>query len=71
MDKLSPPLWKITMPQEPEHNYAFIDAQNLYLNVKTLGWKVDYIKFRRYLKEKYRIEKAYMFMGFLPGNQDL
>ena len=59
------------MQQDPHHNYAFIDAQNLYLNVKTLGWKVDYIKFRRYLKEKYRIERAYMFMGFLPGNQDL
>lgn len=53
------------------NNYAFIDAQNLYLGVNALGWKIDYRKFRVYLKEKYKVEKAYMFMGFLPNNQDL
>ncbi|MBI2124081.1 MAG: NYN domain-containing protein [Candidatus Wildermuthbacteria bacterium] len=52
-------------------NYAFIDGQNLYLGVRELGWKLDYKKFRVYLKEKYGVEKAYMFMGFLPSNQEL
>lgn len=52
-------------------NYAFIDAQNLYLAIQELGWKIDYKKFRVYLKEKYGVEKAYMFMGFLPSNQEL
>ncbi len=53
------------------NNYTYIDSQNLYLAIKELGWKVDYRRFRIYLKEKYSIEKAYMFMGFLPGNQML
>ena len=52
-------------------NYAFIDAQNLYLGIQELGWKLNYKRFRVYLKEKYGVEKAYMFMGFLPANQEL
>ncbi|MFH1030276.1 MAG: NYN domain-containing protein [bacterium] len=54
-----------------QNNYAFIDGQNLYLAIKELGWKIDYKRFRVYLKEKYKVEKAYMFMGFLPDNQEL
>lgn len=38
-----------------KNNYAFIDAQNLYLAIKELGWKIDYKKFRIYLKEKYKV----------------
>jgi hypothetical protein len=36
-------------------NYAFIDSQNVYLSIKNQGWKIDFAKFRRYLKEKYLI----------------
>lgn len=54
-----------------ENNYAFIDGQNLYLAIKGLGWKLDYKRLRVYLKEKYSVIKAYMFMGFLPSNQEL
>ena len=46
-------------------NQAFIDGQNLYINTKANGWKVDLLRFRRYLKEKYNIEKAYYFLGVL------
>ncbi len=53
------------------NNYAFIDGQNLYLAVLELGWKIDFKRFRTYLKEKYNVSKAYMFMGFLPSNQEL
>jgi uncharacterized LabA/DUF88 family protein len=59
------------MKSSEKKNYAFIDAQNLYLAIDSLGWKLDYKKFRVYLKDKYRVEKAYMFMGFMPGNQEL
>jgi uncharacterized LabA/DUF88 family protein len=52
-------------------NYAFIDSQNLNLGVQSLGWKLDYKKFRVYLKEKYRVEVAYLFIGFIPQYQDL
>ncbi|MBU2542149.1 hypothetical protein KJ785_01145 [Patescibacteria group bacterium] len=34
------------------NNFAFIDSQNLHLGISSLGWKLDYKKFRRYLKEK-------------------
>lgn len=47
-------------------NYAFIDAQNLYYGMKSLGWKLDYKRFRIYLKEKYKVEVAYLFMGEIP-----
>ncbi|MCA9328420.1 NYN domain-containing protein [Candidatus Saccharibacteria bacterium] len=52
-------------------NYAFIDSQNLNLGVQRAGWKMDWKKFRSYLKEKYNVEKAYMFIGYLPENEDL
>ena len=52
-------------------NYAFIDSQNLNLGVQRAGWKMDWKKFRAYLQDKYQIEKAYMFIGYLPENEDL
>ncbi len=52
-------------------NYAFIDSQNLNLGIQKLGWKLDYKKFRVYLQEKYSVEKAYMFIGFVALNQRL
>jgi hypothetical protein len=52
-------------------NYACIDAQNLNLGIRNLGWRLDYTRFRRYLDKKYKVEVAYMFLGFLPSNQDL
>ena len=54
-----------------KHNYAFIDSQNLNLGVRSLGWKLDYKKFRLYLKNKYNIGEAYVFIGKTDGNQDL
>ncbi|OGZ35278.1 MAG: hypothetical protein A3I88_01525 [Candidatus Portnoybacteria bacterium RIFCSPLOWO2_12_FULL_39_9] len=57
--------------QKPENNYAFIDSQNVNLGIQELGWKLDFRKFRIYLKEKYAIKKAYLFIGYLPENQNL
>jgi len=54
-----------------ENNYAFIDGQNLHLGVQDLGWKLNYKKFRIYLKDKYKVSKAYLFIGYLPENQEL
>src|SRR3989344_3451624 len=53
------------------NNYAFIDAQNLHLGIKKLGWKLDHQKFRIYLREKYAVEIAYIFLGFVSSNQEL
>lgn len=44
--------------------YAFIDASNLfYGGEKSLGWKIDYSKLRKYLKNKYNVSEAYYFGG--------
>lgn len=52
-------------------NYAFIDSQNLNLAIRGQGWVLDFKKFRRYLQDKYGVEKAFIFIGFLPQNQAL
>lgn len=68
------------MPKQK--NYAFIDSNNLYLGVSTditnknnkkiySGWKLDYKKFRVYLRDKYKVEKAFLFIGFMAGNQSM
>lgn len=59
------------MKQVKPINYAFIDSQNLNLGVKSQGWKLDWRKFRQYLKNKYNINKAYLFIGQLTGNESL
>lgn len=54
-----------------ERVYAFIDSNNLNLGIEALGWKLDWRKFRVYLKEKYNVSNAYLFIGYVPTNQDL
>ncbi len=54
-----------------KNNYAFIDSQNLNLGVQSLGWKLDFKKFRIYLREKYGVSVAYLFLGYIPEYQDL
>lgn len=49
--------------------YAFIDSQNLNLGVKDQGWTLDFAKFRILLKDKYNVEKAYLFIGQVAGNE--
>lgn len=52
-------------------NYAFIDSQNLNLGIKSCGWRLDYKKFRLYLKNKYFVKEAFLFIGHLSGNEAL
>ncbi|HVZ58875.1 MAG TPA: NYN domain-containing protein [Patescibacteria group bacterium] len=51
--------------------YAFIDSQNLNLGVRSQGWRLDFARFRVYLADKYKVEKAFLFIGFLPKNREL
>lgn len=51
--------------------YAFIDSQNLNLGVKSQGWKLDFARFRVLLKDKYKVDEAYLFIGYVVGNQIL
>ena len=54
-----------------KHNFAFIDAQNVHLGIKSLGWQLDWGRFRVYLRDKYKVTEAYLFLGYLPDNQKL
>ena len=56
-------------------NFAFVDGQNLYMNTakkEVDSWKVDLARFRVYLREKYNVDKAYYFLGYVQEiNQEL
>jgi uncharacterized LabA/DUF88 family protein len=41
------------------------------LGVKSQGWKLDYYRFRVFLKDKYGVQKAFIFLGYQPGNEKL
>lgn len=69
------------MKQERPKVYAFIDSQNLNLGTSKdirkrkkviyKGWRLDYEKFRRYLADKFRVEKAFLFIGYIKQNVSL
>lgn len=55
-------------------NFAYIDNQNLYMATHRAEdpWDVDMRRFRVYLREKYNVVNAYLFMGaFEIERQDL
>ena len=43
------------METKEETVYAYIDSNNLNLGIEALGWKLDFKRFRVYLKEKYNV----------------
>lgn len=62
--------------------YAFIDSQNLNLGTSRdvvnkkgrviyKGTKLDFKKFRHYLRQKHNVAQAYIFIGMIPGNNSL
>ena len=51
--------------------YAFIDSQNLHLGVASQGWQLDFARFRVYLRDKYQVKKAFLFLGYVPENKPL
>jgi len=54
-----------------QNNYAFIDSQNINLSIRKQGWVLDFRKFRTYLKDKYKVTEAFLFIGYVYENQDL
>jgi len=60
-----------TKAERNKKTYAFIDSQNLNLGIRSLGWVMDYRKLRLYLKNKYNVDRAFMFIGLVGSNQKL
>ena len=54
-----------------ENNFAYIDAANLHRGVESLGWRLDYARFRVWLKDKYRVTVVYLFIGLIPKHKEL
>jgi uncharacterized LabA/DUF88 family protein len=50
-----------------EKNHAFIDGQNLHMGTQKIDapWRIDFKKFRIYLRDKYNVDIAYYFLGFI------
>lgn len=49
-------------------NLAFVDGQNLHMGTAYLEdgpWRIDLTKFRTYLREKYLVDKALYFLGYV------
>jgi uncharacterized LabA/DUF88 family protein len=69
-------------PKKYQEIYAFIDSQNLNLGTSKdiyngvgqkiyTGWKLDFGKFRIYLKDKFRVNQAFLFLGYMPEHKKL
>jgi uncharacterized LabA/DUF88 family protein len=55
-------------------NYAFIDGQNLHMGTakrEVDPWKIDLVRFRIYLEQKYQVTKAFYFLGYLDETKEL
>lgn len=53
------------------NNQAFIDGQNLYMGTAKScpKWKINLHKFRIFLKEKYHVQTAYYFLGYMNEHE--
>ncbi|MHB8913549.1 MAG: NYN domain-containing protein [Minisyncoccota bacterium] len=49
-----------------QKNVAYIDGANLHNGTKSLSWDFDYKRFRVWLRDKYVVEQAYIFIGMMP-----
>ncbi len=52
-------------------NFAFIDSQNVHLAVRDQGWSLDWPEFRRYLKDKHGVIRAFVFIGYVEEKKSL
>jgi len=55
----------------PQKIYAFIDSQNLNLAIQDAGWNLDFKRFYISLRDKYKVKKVYLFIGYIAGNENL
>ncbi|MFA5128240.1 MAG: NYN domain-containing protein [Patescibacteria group bacterium] len=53
------------------NNHAYIDGANLHKGITGLGWKMNYKRFRVWLREKYSVTTAYIFIGLIPKHKDI
>lgn len=59
------------MTKKDGNSFAYIDGANLYRGITSLGWKLDYARFRVWLSEKYGVGRAYIFIGLISRYKEL
>lgn len=57
--------------EKKENSHAYIDGNNLYRGINNSGWKIDFFRFRKWLKDKYGVVEAYYFIGLIPREKDM
>lgn len=51
-----------------QRTYAFIDATNIIYGVSDNGWKVDFEKLAKYLRERFKVTKILYYAGIDTEN---
>ncbi len=62
---------KLPFIRKAKPTYAFIDSQNLNLGVQKAGFKLDWHKFRVYLRDTYNVQRAYLFIGYMQEHESM
>ena len=57
--------------EKPRNNHAYIDGANLHKGVESSAWKLDYRKFRSWIRQKFGVTDAYLFIGLMSKHADL
>ena len=50
---------------------AYIDGANLHKGVESSEWKLDYRKFRSWIRQKFNVADAHLFIGLMPKHANL
>lgn len=56
--------------QRPEVR-VYIDGANLHKGVNALGWRLDYRRFRSWIRQKYEVDIATVFIGMISSHANL
>jgi len=50
---------------------AYIDGANLHKGVESSAWKLDYRRFRSWIRQKFNVTDTYLFIGLIPKHANL
>lgn len=59
------------MKKVSDGTIAYIDGANLHKGVESEKWKLDYRKFRSWIRQKFGVAEALLFIGLMPKNASL
>jgi len=54
-------------------NVAYIDGQNLFMGTSKSDpkWQIDLARFRVYLQQKYNVDRAYYYLGYVQEGDNI